>query len=85
VPGEYSTATLQAHFEQINKRLAALEEAVTVVAKTVGVHIALALPEDVPAEVIELARGGDQLGAIKRYRELTGASLDQARDVVVGI
>jgi ribosomal protein L7/L12 len=85
MPGEYRTADLQAQFEQVSKRLAALEEAVMVISRTAGIPVALSLPEDVPPEVVELARGGDRLGAIKRYRELTGANLDQARDVVGGI
>jgi ribosomal protein L7/L12 len=84
MPGEYSQATLQAHFEQINKRLEAIEQTLVLLSKTVGVPYSPPLA-DVPTEVIELARAGDQLGAMKRYRELTGASFDQARDVVVGL
>jgi ribosomal protein L7/L12 len=37
---------------------------------------------EVPAEVRELARAGKRLDAVKRYRVLTGASLDVAQDVV---
>jgi hypothetical protein len=40
---------------------------------------------DVPQEVIDLAQGGDTLGAIKKYRELTGADGDAARTVVQGL
>jgi ribosomal protein L7/L12 len=36
----------------------------------------------VPAEVVQLVQAGDQLGAMKRYRELTGASPSDARDVI---
>jgi ribosomal protein L7/L12 len=39
----------------------------------------------VPEEVVALAGEGKQLEAMKRYRELTGANMDQARDVVVGL
>jgi hypothetical protein len=35
--------------------------------------------------VVELARAGKQLEAIRRYRELTGASMDDPRSVVVGL
>jgi ribosomal protein L7/L12 len=83
MPGEYSQATLQAHFEQVNQRLAAIEQTLVLLSETVGVPYSPPLA-DVPAEVVELARGGYKLGAMKRYRELTGASFDQARDVVVG-
>jgi ribosomal protein L7/L12 len=37
---------------------------------------------EVPAEVRELARAGKRIDAVKRYRILTGASLDVAQDVV---
>lgn len=36
----------------------------------------------VPADVLELARAGDKLHAIKRYRELTGVDLAHARQVI---
>ena len=39
----------------------------------------------VPAEVVELARTGNKLRAMTRYKELTGASTDEARDIVVGL
>ena len=38
-----------------------------------------------PGEVVELVRAGKTLEAIKRYRELTGAGSDEAREVVTGI
>jgi ribosomal protein L7/L12 len=39
----------------------------------------------VSKDVIELARAGNRLGAIKRYRELTGASLADAQAAVFSI
>ncbi len=82
--GEYNQQTLTAHFEQVNKRLAAIEEVLVALSNATGVPYSPPLAE-VPAEVVELAQGGDRLGAMKRYRELTGASFDEARDIVVGI
>ena len=82
--GTYSQEALEAHFEQINQLLAAIEETLAQFSQTLGVPYAQPLA-DVPPEVVDLARGGDKLGAIKRYRELTGASLGEARDVVVGL
>lgn len=38
-----------------------------------------------PAEVVELVRAGNHMGAVKRYRELTGASLADAQDAVSAI
>ena len=36
----------------------------------------------VPADVLELARAGKTMDAIKRYRELTGLDFAQAREVI---
>ena len=36
----------------------------------------------VPADVLELARVGKKIYAIKRYRELTGVDLAHAREVI---
>jgi hypothetical protein len=83
MPGEYSQATLQAHFEATNRRLDRIEEHLALLSKTAGVGYATyAESLKVPDEVIELARAGDTLGALKRYRELTGANMDQAREVI---
>jgi ribosomal protein L7/L12 len=38
--------------------------------------------DGVPPDVIALAEAGKQLEAIKRYRELTNADFEKARDVV---
>ncbi len=38
-----------------------------------------------PPEVVELAVAGDRMGAIRKYRELTGAGLDEASAVVEGL
>ena len=38
--------------------------------------------EGVPADVVALAQSGDKIGAVQRYRELTGSSLGEAKDVV---
>ena len=35
-----------------------------------------------PPEVIELAQRGDQKGAVAKYRELTGAGLQEALEAV---
>lgn len=35
--------------------------------------------------MVELAKAGKTLEAIRRYREVTGAGSDEAREVVMGI
>ena len=84
MPGEYSQATLQAHFESINKRLRMIEEHLMRISETGGFAYTPSWSQ-VPEEVVALAGEGKQLEAMKRYRELTGANMDQARDVVVGL
>ena len=39
----------------------------------------------VPAELLELARGGKEIQAISRLRQLTGVSLVEAKRVVDGL
>lgn len=84
MPGEYSQASLEAHFESINKRLRMIEEQLVRMGETGGFAYKPSWSE-VPEEVIALAQAGKQLEAMKRYRELTGANVEQARDVVVGL
>jgi hypothetical protein len=42
-------------------------------------ELAEAHPDGVPEEIVELARAGKTLEAIKQYRALNGATLDEAR------
>ena len=71
----------------INERLRALE----VHAERVGQHVGVPFGDPttaaagVPDDVVALARGGRKIEAIKRYRELTGAGLAEAKAAVDGI
>jgi ribosomal protein L7/L12 len=86
MPGEYSQASLEAHFEVTNRRLDRIEAQLVLVSQTAGVPYATYADSlNVPDEVVTLARSGKQLDAIKRYRELTGANIDQAREVIIGL
>ena len=70
--------------DRISQRLALIEEKLKQLSEAVGVPYDD--PADgVPAEVVDLARNGDRLGAAKLYRELTGASGDDARAFVNGL
>jgi large subunit ribosomal protein L7/L12 len=73
----------------INRRLALLERQVRLLSERVGVpcptfasDVATAGHGGVPAEVVSLARAGNAIAAIKLYRELTGAGLREAKDVI---
>lgn len=85
MPGEYSQASLEAHFESINKRLRMIEEQLVRLSAESGGFAYTPSWSEVPQEVIDLAEQGKQLEAMKRYRELTGADIEKARDVVVGL
>lgn len=82
--GVYSEETIAAYFANTNRRLAAIEAQLELISTTVGVAYSTPLA-DVPEEVIELAQAGKGIEAVKRYRELTGANFDQAREVVTGL
>jgi ribosomal protein L7/L12 len=84
MPGEYSQATLAAHFDATNRRLGEIEAQLAILSAKVGVPYVNPTAA-VPPEVLEIAQAGDKLGAMKRYRELTGATMDEARSVVVGL
>ena len=84
--GEYSQATLKAHFDATNKRLAAIEEQLKRLSDAAGITYSTFVEEnEVPEEVVALAASGDQLGAVKKLRELTGMEFEQARDIVAGL
>jgi ribosomal protein L7/L12 len=69
---------------QLGERLEAIETQVAILSDRLGVPYERPLAE-VPPEIVELARAGSTLQAIKRYRELTGASLEDARSVVMSL
>jgi ribosomal protein L7/L12 len=39
----------------------------------------------IPADVQQLVQSGDRFGAIRRYRELTGVSTQEAADIIDGV
>ena len=84
MPGVYSQETLAAHFDLTNKRLAAIEEQLSLVSRQLGLEFT-PYSDGVPQEIIDMAQSGDKLGAMKRYRELTHATFEEARDAIAGL
>jgi hypothetical protein len=84
MPAAYESADLDRRFGQINERFRAIEEQLAVLSQQAGVPYSPPAAA-APPEVVQLAEAGDQMGAIKKYRELTGADFDQARQVVAGL
>jgi ribosomal protein L7/L12 len=77
----YNDYQLSAFVDQFFQRFQRIEAQLILLSEKLGV------PFDdpsaaVPSEVVELARAGDRVGALRRYRELTGAGPDEARDVL---
>ena len=80
----YNELQLSSFVDQIFKRLQGIEDQLAILSEKAGVPYDR--PADkAPSEVVELARSGDRLGAIKKYRELTGAEMGEAQEVVEGL
>jgi ribosomal protein L7/L12 len=82
---------MEERFALINRRLALLEQQVRLLSERLEVpcptfasDVAAPGQRDggVPAGVVSLARSGNKIGAIKLFRELTGAGLREAKEVV---
>lgn len=75
------------------RRIALLEHQVRLLSERLGVPCPTfggdagatasgVLEDGVPSEVVALARAGNAIAAIKLFRELTGAGLREAKEVV---
>jgi hypothetical protein len=84
MPGAYDQKSIQIHFEGTNKRLAAIEAQLAVVCEKLGIDYAEPTA-GISDDVKELAQSGKTIEAMKLYREQTGASGDEAREVVQGL
>jgi ribosomal protein L7/L12 len=79
--GVYNEGHATAYIQQFFERFRAIEAQLALISEKLD--LPYENPGDgVPAEVVELARAGERIDAVKRYRALTGASLDVAHDVV---
>jgi ribosomal protein L7/L12 len=80
----FNEAMVGEQFERVNARLRAIEAQLSILSERAGVEY-VNPSADVPEEVVELVKAGETLKAIKRYRELTGASGSEAREIVMGV
>jgi ribosomal protein L7/L12 len=85
----YRDGVEEERFALINRRLALLEQQVRLLSETAGVpcptfasDVGSTAHGGVPAEVVSLKRAGNAIAAIKLFRELTGASLREAKEVI---
>lgn len=79
--GDLDSAALAARFAAIEERLLRIEQHLALGSATEEVTFS-APSLSLPADVLALKQAGDLIGAIKRYRELTGADLRAAKDAV---
>jgi ribosomal protein L7/L12 len=82
--GVYNDAQVTAYIQQFLERFRAIEDQLALISEKLG------LPYEQPGdgvtpEVVELVRAGKRIEAVKLYRELTGAGLDVATDVITKI
>jgi ribosomal protein L7/L12 len=59
-----------------------IERQVARISANLGIPYDYPVTTEAPQEVIELAQGGNKVAAVKRYRELTGVGLKEAKDAV---
>jgi hypothetical protein len=81
--GQYDDIALDRQFAAITRRFDHIEEQLKRIANAGGVDYAtFAEMNSVPEEVAQLAAAGDRLGAITKFRELTGANFSQVAEIV---
>ena len=71
-------------FERVNGRLRAIEDQLALLSERAGVPYA-SPNAGVPQEVVDLARAGMKMDAIRKYRELTGVGAQEATAIVDGL
>ncbi len=59
-----------------------IERQVALISRNLGIPYDYPATAETPPEVIELVQSGNRVAAVKRYRELTGVGLKEAKDAV---
>jgi hypothetical protein len=77
----YDLGDITVYIQKFFERFRAIEAQLAVISEKLG--IPYENPADsVPQEVVELVQAGKRLEAATRYRRLTNASFDEAREVI---
>ena len=80
----YSETDVTVYIQKFFERFRAIEAQLALISEKLG--IPYENPADaVPREVVELAQAGKRLEAVALYRQLTNASLNEAREVVSNV
>ena len=80
----YHETQLSSFVDQVFARLRKIEEQLAVLSEKAEVPYE-APSKSVPDEVIRLVEAGDRLGAIRKYRELTGCGAEEAKEAIAGL
>lgn len=80
----YNELQLSSFIDQVFERLRKIEEQLAVLSEKAGVPYE-APSKSAPEAVVEMVQQGDRIGAIRKYRELTGCGMDEAKEVVAGL
>ena len=80
----YNELQLSSFIDQVFERLRKIEEQLGVLSEKAGVPYE-APSKSAPEEVVQLVEAGDRIGAIRKYRELTGCGAEEAKEVVAGL
>lgn len=77
----YNELQLSSFIDQVFERLRAIEAQLAILSEKAGVPYQ-APSQSVPPEVLELVQHGDRMGAMKKYRELTGCGMAEAQEAI---
>ncbi len=77
----YNELQLSSFIDQVFERLRGIEAQLAVLSEKAGVPYE-APSQTAPPEVAELVAAGDRIGAIRKYRELTGAGMAEAQEAI---
>ncbi|HEU5254151.1 MAG TPA: hypothetical protein VFU16_12590 [Solirubrobacterales bacterium] len=80
----YNELQLSSFVDQVFERLRKIEGQLAVLSEKAGVPYE-APSQAAPEEVVRLVEAGDRIGAIRKYRELTGCGAEEAKEVVAGL
>jgi ribosomal protein L7/L12 len=84
MPAIYSETQVTEYIGRFLDRFRAIESQLALISEKLGIPYETP-GESAPQEVVKLVRAGKRLEAVKRYRELTNAGFEEARDVIARI
>ena len=81
---QYNDAQLTSYVDQLFARLSRVEAQLALVSEKLGIPFPDAT-SGIPADVVAMVRAGDRLGAIKRLRELSNMTVDEAKAFIANV